>query len=50
MNTYDRERHLKAIANFHKAQAKMPFDEKIRVLIGLQRVATGWKDKKKTSA
>jgi len=42
MKTYNRERHLKAISGFHKHQARMPFDEKVRVLIRLQEVASGW--------
>ena len=46
---YDREKHLKAVEKFHLHRAKLPFDEKIRILIGMQEVAKGWKSDTKQS-
>ena len=41
--TYDRERHFRAIAKFHKDQAKIPFEQKIDNLGSLCDIADAMK-------
>ncbi len=38
----NREKVFKGKAAFHRRRAKLPFREKVRILIQLQALAKGW--------
>jgi len=47
--TITRKELFEAKEKFHKSRAKMPFEEKIRILVELQKISYGIRpDKKKT--
>ena len=43
MKRYDHESHLSAIDRYHKQRAKLPIDEKLRILFGMQEIAKALK-------
>jgi len=40
-----REKLFESKANFHREQARLPFEEKIKILVRLQKIASGVKGK-----
>jgi hypothetical protein len=44
--TLTKEELFKEKEDFRKEQAKLPFEEKIKVLIDLQKIAYSWGEKK----